>query len=443
MSSTFAEIASIVLLIAAAGVVTLAQVALNWASRLKLQRLAEHGSSGAQSCLRLLEAPEEASSSLRFVVALLSVFAAVLGGLTLAPKIETGLGAISFGSDTFDRYLAFSLAVGSITTLSIFIGDILPKRLALARPEGVASTMGGFMATLCAIFGPIVSIMNRISEWFLAAAGVRPAKEPVVTEEEVKELIEQGTQEGVFEKAEETIMKRALRLGDQKIHDIMTPRPQLTCLDMKESYEANLQRMLESPHSYFPVHRGNPDHITGLISVKHLWTSMARGERIPMEEAQTKPLFVMEKISALGALELFKQSGKHIAIVVDEHGGLSGIVTVNDILQALVGDLPTTNSGEKPSAIQRQDGTWLVDGMISIDEFKDLFKIQSLPEDKQGTYQTLAGFIMFQMGRVPREADRFSAKGFTFEVLDMDGKRIDKVLVTAPKNSKSGGAGRG
>lgn len=432
--SALPELASITLLIGISGILSLSHSALTYSSRQKLVKMAREGRSGANTAIRLLDNSDVTIATLRMAIAFLVIIAAVLGGLALTGKIEILLENFHFAGPV-DRLLSYSLAIFFITALSLFIGDLLPKRLAMSKPEDFACALSGVMSLTFRLMHPIVSVLIRLTEATLELLGIHVAKEPAVTEEEVKNLIEQGTQEGVFEKAEETIMKRALRLGDQKIGDIMTPRTQLVSLDLRDSRENNIKKMSESPHSYFPVHRGNPDHITGLVSIKTLWSHLSKGATTSLEDCQIKPLFVMEKISALGVLELFKKSEKHIAVVVDEHGGLAGLLTVNDILQALVGDLPNSPESDKPSAVQRQDGSWLVDGMISIDEFKELFRIDALPEDRDGTYQTLAGFVMFQMGRVPREADHFTSKGLAFEVVDMDGKRIDKILVTPPQKT--------
>lgn len=428
-SSTLPELVLLTCLIGISGILTLSHSALTYSSRQKLLKLVRDGYAGAPVALQLNDNIDNIVATLRMAVAFLMIIAAVLGGLTLTSKIEHLLESFKFAGPV-DRLMSYSIAIFFITLLSLFIGDLLPRRLAMGKPEVFACALSGVMQLIYKLMSPILRVLMTLTEATLGLFGMHLPKEPVVTEEEVKELIEQGTQEGVFEKAEETIMKRALRLGDQKIGDIMTPRTHLVSLDLKDSWENNFRKMSDSPHSYFPVYRGNPEHITGLVSIKTLWSNLSQGQPISLDDCQIKPLFVMEKISALGVLELFKKSGKHIAIVVDEHGGLAGLLTVNDILQALVGDLPNSTEVEKPSAVQRQDGSWLIDGMISIDEFKELFKLDSLPEDQDGTYQTLAGFVMFQMGRVPRESDYFVAKGLTFEVVDMDGKRIDKVLVS-------------
>jgi putative hemolysin len=223
-------------------------------------------------------------------------------------------------------------------------------------------------------------------------------------------------------------------MGDRRVDELMTPRLKIVMLDLADSFEDSMRKMMASPHSYFPVYETNPDQVTGLISVKQLWQVLATGNRPELRKMVIDPLFVMESTPSLKVLEMFKSSGKHLAIVIDEYGGTAGIITLIDVLEAIVGDIPDDEAKNEKSAVKRKDGTWLVEGMIGIQDLKDLFNISTMPHEKDGGYQTLGGMIMMSVGRIPRETDVVLWQGWRFEVMDMDGHRVDKVLVTPPKN---------
>jgi putative hemolysin len=218
---------------------------------------------------------------------------------------------------------------------------------------------------------------------------------------------------------------------------MMTPRPQIIALDLNDTLEANVEKMVASPHSYFPVYQGNPDQIVGFVSVKQLWAKLAHGQPMVLSDSLIKPLYVMKSITALRVLEMFKQSGKHIALVLDEYGGTAGLISIIDLLEAIAGDLPSLDESPDLRAVKREDGSWLVDGMLSIDEFKEIFQLDHLDEEKDreedATFQTLGGFVMFKLGRIPKETDKIESTNYVFEVVDMDGHRVDKILLKPTK----------
>jgi putative hemolysin len=270
----------------------------------------------------------------------------------------------------------------------------------------------------------------------------RATTEPLVTEEEIKVLVRQGTEAGMFEEAEQDMVERVFRLGDQQVSGIMTPRLDIIWLDLNDSADINRRKMSESRHSRFPVCQETLDNVLGVIHVTDVLTRSLSGEPIDLASLLRQPLFLPEGTPALKVLERFKQSGTHVAMVVDEYGVIQGMVTLNDVMEVIIGDVPFADNPPEEMIIRREDGSWLLDGMLAIDEIKELLEFDSLPGEERGNYQTLGGFIITQLGQIPKSSDHFEWDGFRFEVMDMDGNRVDKVLVMPlPKATEQSGSG--
>jgi putative hemolysin len=261
----------------------------------------------------------------------------------------------------------------------------------------------------------------------LRRLGIRPSTEPRVTEEEIEALLKEGTQAGVFEEAEHEIVRRAFRLGHHRASELMTPMQEVVWLDIADSPDVMRRQITESPHNRYPVCEGSIDNILGIVGVMDLLVHILCGRPFGIQGLLKIPHFIYEGTPALRVLEMFKKSGMHVAVVLDEYGSVRGLLTLTDILEAIVGDMPVGDDQDEPKAVQQTDGSWLLDGMITLEEFQDLLGIDKLPE---GDYQTLAGFVISQMGRIPAAADRFEWGGYSFEVIDMEGHRVDKVSVT-------------
>jgi len=264
----------------------------------------------------------------------------------------------------------------------------------------------------------------------LRILGARPAEEPPVTEEEIKVMLEQGTEAGVFEEAEHDMMKSLLKLGDRTVDALMKPRREVVWLDLEDSWEENRRKMATSLYSRFPVAQGTLDNVIGIVQTKELLTRCLAGEKIDLKHAVKPPLFVPGALAALKLLEMFKKSRTHIALVVDEYGGVEGLVTLNDVMEDIVGDVASADMPTEKLAVQRADGSWLLDGKINIEDMKETLELADLPGEDSGSYNTLGGFVMMQVGRVPVTGDTFDAADYRFEVVDMDEKRVDKVLVS-------------
>jgi putative hemolysin len=283
----------------------------------------------------------------------------------------------------------------------------------------------------------MVYLLSASTDIVCRVFGKRQSQEPPVTEDEIRTLVQQGAEAGVFEEEAEDMVEAVLRLGDKTARSLMTPRTQIAWLDLESSMEQVHKKITASGRSRYPVAAGSLDKVMGVVQAKDLFAVSLSGKPIDLAALMQQPLFVPRTISVLELLESFKKTSQHIALVVDEYGGIEGLLTHHDILEAIAGDIPT---GEKPAAakaVQRHDGSWLLDGMLSVDEFKEIFQVETLPGEKRDAYQTLGGFVFTQMGRVPSVAESFEWHGLRFEIVDMDGKRIDKVLVNNAQTDAS------
>jgi putative hemolysin len=379
--------------------------------------------------LELAQDPGAFLSTVQIGITLVGILAGAFGGARLAAPLADALRPLP-GVGLYCETLSLGLVVGGIAYLSLILGKLVPKQLALTNPERVAAVLAGPMRLVSRLASPAVRLLSLSTAAVLRLFRVRPVPEPPVTEGEVRHLMEQGTQAGVFEAAEHEMVRGVFRLGDRRIGALMTPRTAIVWLDLDDPPEEQRRRVTESVHSWLPVGRGELDDLVGVARAKDLLAPLLTGQPEALEAFIRPPVVVPESLPALGLLERFRQAGLHLALVVDEYGGIQGLVTPIDLLEALVGDLPDADSPAEPAAVRREDGSWLVDGMLPADELKELLPIGGLPGEGTGAYQTVSGLLMHQLGRVPATGNQFAWGGFRFEVVDMDGHRVDKVLVT-------------
>jgi putative hemolysin len=429
MSSVGLDVFLILLLILMNGALSMAEIAIVSSRKARLQRLAEEGDRKARIALDLANEPAPLLSTVQIGITLVGILAGVFGGTTVAEHLGSWLNRFAWLGG-WNETVAVGLVVVVITYLSVVIGELVPKRLALNGPERIASRVAGPMNLLARIAFPAVRVLSASTNLVLRVLGSSASDEPLVTEEEIRVLIRQATTVGVFEEAEQSMVERVFRFGDRRVSALMTPRTEVVWADLDDPIEENLRKMVESGHSYFPVCRGHRDHIIGVASVKKLWACSIEDRSIDLKSCLLKPLFVPESVPALKLLELFKQAGSHIALVIDEYGGFQGMVTLNDVLGAIVGDVTWSHFDDEPQIIEREDGSWLIDGMLPVDELQERFRLRSLAAEEEGGYQTVGGFVMAQIGRIPRSGDSFERDGLRFEVVDMDEMRVDKVLVS-------------
>ncbi|BDI19631.1 hypothetical protein ANSO36C_54330 [Nostoc cf. commune SO-36] len=435
MSSITFEILIILVLIIANGVFSMSEMAIVSARKVRLQQLANQGDVKAKAALKLAESPNHFLSTVQVGISLIGILTGAFGGATIANRLAVYVKLVPLLAP-YSEPISFGIVVLIITYLSLIVGELVPKRLALNNPERIASTVAIPMRALSAIASPMVYLLSASTDLILRLLGITASTEPQVTEEEIKILIEQGTEAGTFEEAEQDMVERVFRLGDRPVSYLMTPRPDIVWLDLDDSAEENRQKMVDSAYSRYPVCQGGLDNVLGVIPVTDLLARSFRGEPLDLTIGLRQPVFVPESTRGLKVLELFKQTITHMALVVDEYGVIQGLVTLNDIMSEIVGDVPSTDGQDQPQAVQREDGSWLLDGMLPVEEFLELFGMEDWESEERGSYQTLGGFVITHLGRIPAAADHFEWQSMRIEVMDMDGNRVDKVLVI-PKAVKS------
>ena len=427
MSNIFNDALIILFFILLNGAFAMAEIAVVSARRAKLKVMAEQGSRKAEQALTLAEEPANFLSTIQVGITLIGILSGAYGGAVIAKELNQYLLKYSLLAPYSDM-ISLGIVVIVITYFSLLVGELIPKRLALQYPEKIASLVAMPVHFLSLVAFPVVRLLSISSESIVRMMGL---KKPVstISEEEVKVLLDEGTEAGVFHKMEQDIIHGAFRIDDLSVRDVMTPRPDIIWLDYELPFPENLEVIKTSDHAYFPVCEGDLDHVMGFLHVKDLFKIYPDFDGSDIKPLLRKPTIFPETVSALQILEQFKSAPIHVALVVDEYGTIQGLVTVNDIMQAIVGDMPSFNTSEEKSIVQREDGSWLIDGSISIDEFTEYFTIEALPQEEEEEYRTLGGFIMTYLGRIPVTGDHFHWNQFRFEILDMDGNRIDKVLM--------------
>lgn len=406
----------------------MSELAIVSARRARLQQLADEGSSGARVALELTDSPNRLLSTVQIGITLVGIFAGAFGGARLTTYLSDALSNVAL-LDRYSEPLGFAIIVLSITYLSLVIGELVPKRIALHNPERVASMVARPMSALAVAARPIVAVLSFSTEAVLRVLGMRDPVESPVTEEEIKILVEQGTAAGVFAPGEQELVSSVFRLADRHAADLATPRTQVVWVDLEDPPEASREVMARSSHHYFPVSEGDLDRVVGVLSVKDLWRRERAGGAVDIRSVMQPPLFVPENLPALQVLDRFRETKVPLALVIDEYGGVLGVCTINDVLRSLVGQYVSTEGSPDALIRQREDGSWILDGMLPIDEFEDWLRVD-VPDTDEGDYQTIGGFVMARLGTIPSEADEFEWSGLHFEVLDMDGHRVDKVLVS-------------
>ncbi len=425
------KILIILALIIANGVFAMSELAVVSARKVRLEQAARRGDRNAQAALKLAKRPDNFFSTVQVGITLISIVSGAFGGSALSEPVAGLLGKIP-GLAAYANTLAFPLVVAIITYLSLILGELVPKQLALTMPEAIAKVIAQPMAMLSKLAAPIVALLSFSTNLVVQLLNIQADDGPSVTEAEIRAFIQQGTEEGTLEVAEQEIMERVFRLGDRQVTSIMTPRPEIIWLDLEDTATENQRKIIASRYRRLPVCQSSLDNILGLVSVNSLLNRALNDDPLDLTVDLEQPLVIPEISRSLPLLEQFKRSRVHTALVVDEYGIIQGLVTLWDILEALVGDAPSLDEpSDKPR--QRDDGSWLLGGMMNID---DVYSCLGLKEfsDKTASYYTLGGLVIHQLGRIPKATDHFEWNDFIVEVMDMDGNRVDKVLVT-PKSA--------
>ena len=430
------EILIIISLIIISGLLAISEMAVTSSRKSRLQQLSKEGKSGAKVALELANEPTRFRSAVKIGIVILGTLVGILGGLTLADNLTLSLRQIKLIAP-YSEAISIGILVIGITYLTLFLNELIPKRLVQRNPESIASTVAPILRLLSVFASPLIFVLNSSNKFLDRLIGRGSVTEPSVTEEEIKYLIDQGTDAGVFEEGEQDIMERVFRLGDKRAGALMSPRSEIVWLDVKDATEEIKAKISGSgrPYSLFPVIEGNLDKVLGVVQAKDLLSHIMKGHHIDLKEAMLPPLFVPDSMKALIVLERFKETGIHLAMVIDEYGVVQGLLTITDLLEALVGDIPHIDELKEPEKMMREDGSWLIDGMMPIDEFKDIFEIKYLPHEDCGLYQTVGGFVTMRLERIPFSGESVEWNGFRFEVLGMDANRVNKLLVVPPKKN--------
>ena len=428
MIGTITEIIIILILIILTGYLSMAELAVVSVRKSKIQPYIEQGNKKAQIVLDLLEDPNEFLSTVQIGISLIGVLTGAFGGVTLAEPFSKLISFLPY-----NNLISVIVVVIVTTYLTLVIGEIVPKVIALNDPERVSLKVAKSMVILSKICKPISFVLAKSSRFLLWLMRVENRTDDIVTEEEIELMIKEGREDGTIEQEEEDIIKRVFKLDDQKVESIMTPRNEIIWINLEDNRDVNKVKIIESKRSIFPISSGELDDFIGVVQAKDILSVMFSDDKFDIQKIVKEPLVVSEHLETLELLKEFKENQEyvHMSLVVDEFGSVEGLITLNDLLEGIVGDIPGIDEEDEPQAIQRDDDTWLIDGRYPIDKFKELFEFKdSLPDEEEDGYTTLAGFILSISGRIPDEEDKYECGRFIFEIIDIDGHQIDKVLVT-------------
>jgi putative hemolysin len=423
------DILLLLVLILLNGVFAMSEIAIVSSRRARLVQMADTGSSGARHALTLASEPTRFLSSVQVGITSIGILNGAIGEASIASRLRASLEqvpAVAPYAETF----SLGIMVVVLTYFSLILGELVPKRLALTHPEAIASIIARPMEILATIGRPIVTFLSVSTDTILRLLGVRQVKQPAVTVEEIRVLLEQGADEGVFEDAEHEMVTNVLNLDDRHVGAVLTPRSDVVFLDVRDAMDVNRQKLRQDPHNVLPLCDGGLDHVLGFVRSTAVLDKLLDGKTIDLPALAEKPLFVPETMSLMTLLEQFKRTHLPVALVVDEFGGVEGLVSLTDVIGSIVGELPS-EPGDEPSIVRRDDGSWLLDGALDLDTVLRTLDAESLLSDyDRQHYHTLGGLAMLALGRVPRTGDLFHRGDYRFEIVDMDGNRVDRVLVS-------------
>ena len=428
MIGTTLEIIIILILIILTGYLSMAELAIVSVRKAKMQKYIEEGNKNAEIVLELLKDPNEFLSTVQIGISLIGVLTGAFGGVTLSEPLANAISFIPYSQP-----ISVAIVVIITTYLTLVVGEIVPKVIALNDPERISLKVAKSMVILEKVSKPVSFILAKSSSFLLWVLRIENKNDDVVTEEEIELMIKEGREDGTIEQEEEDIIKRVFKLDDQKVESIMTPRNEIIWIDLEDDKDINKVKIIESKRSIFPIASGELDDFIGVVQAKDILSAMFGDDEFDIHKIVKEPLVVSEHLETLELLKEFKenQGYVHMSLVVDEFGSVEGLITLNDLLEGIVGDIPGIDEEDEPQATQRNDGTWLIDGRYPIDKFKELFDFnESLPDEEEDGYTTIAGFILSLSGKIPNEKDRYECGRFIFEIMDLDGHQIDKILVT-------------
>lgn len=420
------EIVIIILLILANGLFAMCEMAIVSSRKSKLEQLANHGDKGAEAALQLAEKPSKMLSSVQIGITLIGIFTGAVGGASLARALSEWLSPFAW-LGLWRETLSFGVVVAVITYLSLIIGELVPKRLALSNSEKIASRLARFMNFFSWLMSPFVYFLSVSSEFVIRLTGQTTEESSVLSEAEIRQLVRENAESGGDVKPdEEKMVQRIFRLGDAKVEALMTPRTQLEWIDLEDSLEKVVHQISGSNHSRFPVAQGELDEVEGFLYTRDILSAWKKGQQL--SDVMIRPaLFIPRSLPALEVFTLFQEKGVKEALVLDEYGGLAGLISLYDILSEVIGELPSEEEGR---IILRSDGSWLIDGILPIQDMKESLQIKEVfPGEEDGEYNTVGGWVTYLLGHIPVTAERCRWEEWEIEVIDMDRARVDKVLV--------------
>jgi putative hemolysin len=410
------------------GVFSMAEIALVSARRARLRQVAETSDPRGVAALELASSPNRFLATVQVGITLIGIVAGAYGGAGLTDHLSRWIAQVT-PLAPYAKTIGFGIVVAGITVLTLVIGELVPKRVGLAHPEAVALATARPMRLLSRLAGPFVTFLSAATDATLRLVGFRGGERETISEDEVKSLVNEGIRAGVFLPMESAMVESVLELDRLPVRELMTPRAKIIWVHVGETHEAIWHKVVVSGHSVFPVYEGNRDHVVGMLSLKSLYAHLAANIPIKVRDLLTQPLVVPDRLMASALLDTFKKSGRHQALVSDEFGHVIGLVTLHDVMEAVLGDFPSQDQRRRPEAKPRPDGSWLVDAMMPCEEFERAVPAFRLDPPGRRDYQTFGGFLIRHLGRVPEEGDFFQLQGFRIEIIDMDGHRIDKVLL--------------
>jgi putative hemolysin len=421
------ELLILLCLILLNGFFSLAEMAIVSSRKARLKHEADGGSKKYKLALETAESPSRFLSTIQVVITLIGTLAGAFGGATVARSLEDSLAAIPFLASTAGP-LSVAIVVILTTFVSVILGELVPKNIALSRPEAIAAAVIGPVRLFALVFSPLARFLSAVTDLIVSLLGAKRGQAPAVTEEEVRVLIAQGTETGVFENSEREMVEGVLSLGDRRVTSLMTPRTEVLYFDLHDGAEEARRQVIENArYAYLPAVDGDLDKVVGMLPVKECLAAIAADDFADPRSFLRAPVFVPESVSALRAFAALKEGGAKSALILDEYGGVSGLISLSDIVESVVGDMPGAGDEEEPEITRRQDGSYLIDGSLTLDRFGEEL---GLGLERFEDYDTVAGLVLDRMGTIPRAGDRCRWEDFIFEVLDMDGNRIDKLLVT-------------
>ena len=428
--TVFFDILILILLIFVNGFFSMSEFALVSSRKIKLKQMATENKPGSQAALTLTEDQTSFLSSIQIGITLVGICTGAFGGATFSHLLEPFISGIFIIGD-YSSFISMIVVILVITYFSIVIGELVPKRIGLANPEKIACTVAPLFILITRFFSPVCFLTSGLTKIIVKILGLSHSTSSDLIEEEIYLLLEEGTESGVINEDEQDMVENVFDFGDSKITDLMIPRPDIVALDIEDPIQTNIEIMKKSNHSRYPIYNRTLDSIIGILSIRDLWIHSQTNQTADISEVMQDILVVPDNLTALDLLKRFREATSPLAVIIDEYGSVIGMITLHDLLEALVGDLSRVDNEESHERIvTRADGSWLVDGKTSLDDLEEFTGIVCVDELNKGAFRTLAGFILFEIGKIPKEGDIISWSGYDFEIIDMDGHRIDKVLVS-------------